>query len=472
MTSLNSLFSIARDGLQAQSAGVTVTGQNITNVNTPGYVRRGVLMQPRQYGGVNVTGVSRSFQRTSHGRLVEEHGRHGAAQVRASALAAVESIVAPGVPTIGDRVNSFFQSLDTLSGAPADRTARLDVLQRTTALAQQISGTAADLSLQRSDLFSQATGITTEVNDRLTRIASLNLAIARATGEGDAATDLRDTRDQLVLEVGDRLGARAVEDANGQVTLFAAGTALVEGGHASTLSVSLDAANNLLFQVQQTGGASTNVTSFVTQGSLGGLREVRDTDIVQVQTNLDQFAFDLATAVNGVHSAGFGLDGVTGRPLFTTTATAVGAARALTVNAAVAGQPDRLAAATLASDLPGGNGTAHSTEPSEDCTTENWSARPTNTYARLLCAAAPTPTTPIARDPAVGVDALATSSVTDSSSATACGPRPRAPPARPGPLPLAMGHSTATGHGAVAPGAHTHPTGHACAHTDAPVAAS
>lgn len=358
MTSLNSLFSIARDGLQAQSAGVTVTGQNITNVNTPGYVRRGVLMQPRQYGGVNVTGVSRSFQRTSHGRLVEEHGRHGAAQVRASALAAVESIVAPGVPSIGDRVNSFFQSLDTLSGAPADRTARLDVLQRTTALAQQISGTAADLSLQRSDLFTQATGITTEVNDRLTRIASLNLAIARATGEGDAATDLRDTRDQLVLEVGDRLGARAVEDEKGQVTLFAAGTALVEGGHASTLSVSLDPANNLLFQVQQTGGASTNVTSFVTQGSLGGLREVRDTDIVQVQTNLDQFAFDLATAVNGVHSAGFGLDGVTGRPLFTTTATAVGAARALTINAAVAGQPDRLAAATLASDLPGGNGTA------------------------------------------------------------------------------------------------------------------
>lgn len=358
MTSLNSLFSIARDGLQAQSAGVTVTGQNITNVNTPGYVRRGVLMQPRQYGGVNVTGVSRSFQRTSHGRLVEEHGRHGAAQLRASALSAVESIVAPGVPTIGDRVNSFFQSLDTLSGAPADTTARLDVLQRSTALAQQISGTASDLSLQRSDLFTQATGITTEVNDRLTRIASLNLAIARATGEGDAATDLRDTRDQLVLEVGDRLGARAVEDAKGQVTLFAAGTVLVEGGHASTLSVSLDPANNLLFQVQQTGGASTNVTSFVTQGSLGGLREVRDTDIVQVQTNLDQFAFDLATAVNGVHSAGFGLDGVTGRPLFTTSATAVGAARALTVNAAVAGQPDRLAAATLASDLPGGNGTA------------------------------------------------------------------------------------------------------------------
>ena len=358
MTSLNSLFSIARDGLQAQSAGVTVTGQNITNVNTPGYVRRGVLMQPRQYGGVNVTGVSRSFQRTSHGRLVEEHGRHGAAQLRASALSAVESIVAPGVPTIGDRVNSFFQSLDTLSGAPADTTARLDVLQRSTALAQQISGTASDLSLQRSDLFTQATGITTEVNDRLTRIASLNLAIARATGEGDAATDLRDTRDQLVLEVGDRLGARAVEDAKGQVTLFAAGTVLVEGGHASTLSVSLDPANNLLFQVQQTGGAATNVTSFVTQGSLGGLREVRDTDIVQVQTNLDQFAFDLATAVNGVHSAGFGLDGVTGRPLFTTSATAVGAARALTVNAAVAGQPDRLAAATLASDLPGGNGTA------------------------------------------------------------------------------------------------------------------
>ena len=40
MGSLTQLLYTARDSLAAQSYGLNVTGQNITNVNTPGYVRR------------------------------------------------------------------------------------------------------------------------------------------------------------------------------------------------------------------------------------------------------------------------------------------------------------------------------------------------------------------------------------------------------------------------------------------------
>lgn len=360
MSSLFSLLSVARDGMQAQSAGVSVTGQNISNVNTPGYVRRGLHLSARPLGrgnegGVAITGISRSFNRFAHGRVVEEHGRRGAAAARSEALAATEATVSPGSRSVADQVDSFFQAFDTLSSAPSDTSARLGVLQQATNLSQQVASTANDLSVQRDGLFTQATGVAGEVNDRLSRIATLNRSIAEATALGDAGADLRDQRDQLVQEVGDRLGARAVEDATGQVTLFSAGTVLVEGGNASSVSVSLDAANNLRLQVQQPGGSTTDATTAMTQGTLGGLREARDVDIPNTQRALDQFAFDLSTAVNTAHSAGFGLDGASGRNLFVAPAVVVGAARAMAVDPALVGQPERVAAAALAADLPGGS---------------------------------------------------------------------------------------------------------------------
>lgn len=358
--SLFSLLNIARDGIQVHSTGVSVTGQNITNVNTPGYVQRGAVLvtRPNDQGGVSVTTVARSFDRRTHARSVEEHGRRGAADARSNALASVEAILAPSSTTIADRTNAFFRSLDTLTASPADPSARQTVLQQASNLAQQISDTANDLQTQRGDLFNRARGVATEVNERLVRIASLNGAIADATNRGDPGNDLRDQRDQLVQEVGDRVGARAVEDEFGRVTLFAAGGVLVDADRAASLGVDLDPGGNLRVQVQRPGAAAIDVTSAVTQGSLGGIREARDADIPRVSAALDSFAFDFATAVNTVHSSGVGLDGTAGRPLFATTATATGAARALTVDPALVGRPERLAAATRAAGLPGDNSVA------------------------------------------------------------------------------------------------------------------
>jgi len=358
--SLFSLLGVARDGLQAQSAAVAVTGQNITNVNTPGYVRRSAVLatRPASQGGVEVVTTARSFDRMTYGRAVEEHGRRGAADARADALASTESVVAPGSPDIADRANAFFQSLNTWSGAPADTAARLDVLRRASDLTRQVSGTANDLESLRGDLYTRARGAAGEVNERLGRIATLNTAIAEATGRGDAGADLRDERDRIVQEVGDRVGARAVEDASGRVTLFAAGAALVEGGRAAALGVDLDAVGNLRVQVQRAGDPAVDVTASTTQGALGGLREARDADVPRAAAELDRFAFDLAAAVNAAHTAGAGLDRTSGRALFTATATATGAARALAIDPALNGHPERLAAASAAADLPGGNAVA------------------------------------------------------------------------------------------------------------------
>ena len=364
MGSLFALLGTMQDALAAQQAGLDVTGQNITNVNTPGYVKRTAVLETRAVppgtdGGVDVAAIQRAYDAFTYAQVLVSHGQKAAADARSSGLGEAQAIVAPqGGGSIGDALNAFFTSLTTLSAQPGDPSARSAVLGKASALAQSVSTTAGGLAQVQGSLLSQAQGVAAEVNQDLSQIASLNSQISQAQAAGDNAPDLRDKRDALVSDVADRIGAKVVPDPSGSLTLFAAGAALVSGGNASSIGVSLDAAGAMKFTATSPGGAPIDVTSGVVSGTLGGLRETRDVDVAGTAAQLDQFAYAFTNAVNAVHASGYGLDGVSGRPLFAAHGQVAGAAAAMAVDPSVAGNPSAIAAAANAQDLPGGNDVA------------------------------------------------------------------------------------------------------------------
>jgi flagellar hook-associated protein 1 FlgK len=364
MSSLFSLLGTMGNALSAQQEGLSVTGQNVSNVNTPGYVQRSAILQanavsPGSDGGVTVAGVKRAFDSFTNSQVLVQQGLSSAASARSEALNEAQNVVAPtGGSSIGDQLTSFFSSVQALSASPGDASARSAVLQRADQLAQSFSSAATGLQQQQAGLFTQSQGLVTQVDTDLGKIAQLNSQIAQAHAGGDDAPDLRDQRDSLVNDVATQMGASVVEDPSGSVTLFAGGTALVSGDKASTLDVSLEPSGAMKFTVQNSGGAPNDITSGVTTGALGGLREARDVDIAQSASNIDQLAYDVSTSVNAVHQAGYGLDGTSGRPLFTPPTQVAGAAAAMKVDPSVEGQPNNVAASSSASDLPGGNGAA------------------------------------------------------------------------------------------------------------------
>jgi|CZKU01.1.fsa_nt_gi flagellar hook-associated protein 1 FlgK len=363
MSSLLGLLNIAGSGLAAQTAAIDATGQNVANVNTPGYSRVTANLETTATGDtfsgtVQANGVVRSYNQFTYGNLLSEQGKGGAADARSQALNQVQSVMAPGSGTIADSVNAFFTSATTLGGSPSDPSARAVMLQSATTLAQSISGTAAGLSSERSSLLTQAQGVATDLNGELSQIAKLNGQIASATAQGSQPTDLQDRRDALVSKVSTQIGAQAIQDSKGNYTLLSSGVALVTGNQASAVSVGVDASGKMQVAANQPGGATIDITANTNAGSLGGLREARDTDLAAASSQLDQFASNLATAVNAVQSSGYGLDGVTGRNLFTQPATVAGAAASFAVDPQVVGNPQFLAASSTAAGLPGGNDVA------------------------------------------------------------------------------------------------------------------
>jgi flagellar hook-associated protein 1 FlgK len=365
MGSLTQLLYTARDALAAQSYGLGVTGQNITNVNTPGYVRREALLETRALGtattgSVNVAGLRRATDIYIERRELSSRGSAAAAAEHDKQLAGVEALFNDlSVTGLGASLDGLFSSFSALASNPNDPTSRAVVLGAADAFATRANAMGDALSDAKNELLKQAQATVEDINSRAASISQLNRRIQAAEAQGEDAADLKDQRNNLLLDLSTLIDIRTIPDDRGSLIVQAAGSALVEGVDFRPLSVDLAADGSLrLLSARDATSNGTEVTQFLTGGKLAGIKEARDVDVFDVAKKLDQLVFDVASAINTQHAAGYGQDGVTGRALFDIFATPEGAARGVRLGAGVAGNPAAVAAAADATSVPGGSGNA------------------------------------------------------------------------------------------------------------------
>jgi flagellar hook-associated protein 1 FlgK len=103
------------------------------------------------------------------------------------------------------------------------------------------------------------------------------------------------------------------------------------------------------------GGESLDATSLFSQGKIGSLLNLRDSQLPSMIDRLDQLAKTLVDQVNAQHALGFDLTGTAGGDFFTPIMATAGAAANVQVDSAIAADPRRIAAATAADTVPGDN---------------------------------------------------------------------------------------------------------------------
>ena len=357
---LTSVLGIGANGLAAASHGTTVTSQNITNAATKGYTRRLTDLESiplSEGGGVRSKASTRVQDAFLERRSLASHAFSGETEARVRTLSVLDSVLSEDSGNIGAALDAFESALADLSAYPGERGARQVVLARATQLSQAFSRTADALTATRVDANGEITDTINGVNGKLTQIGALGSKIAATKAAGGDAGDLQDRRDQLVRDVASAIPVTVLHEDDGQITLLLAGSrALVSAdGSVTKLAANLDPTSGDVRIYRTTAGAQEDITGLISSGRVGGLVSARDGALAQARTELDQLAFDISTAYNAVHSAGFGLDGATARNLFTPPSAVLGAAGAMRVSTDVADQPDWLAAATSAASVPGDN---------------------------------------------------------------------------------------------------------------------
>ncbi len=352
----------AKEGMAAGQAGLSVTGQNVANVNTDGYTRRHLVLTPRPGqpfgGGVEIDGVKRYTDEFANLRLISEETLLGNAEARSEILTHVSDLFNDLDDTaLGSAIDDFFGAIRVLESTPTDATARQEVLARGEELANTFNRISADIESVRQNADDLLRSSVAEINIRTETIAHLNQEIGLGLVQGVDVSDLLDQRDQLVREIAEHVDISVLEDSKQQITLMLeGGVPLVDGQNQSLLQVPGSAApGSATIEYVAINGQVSDITSIIEGGSMGGVIDVRDNLLPSYTADLDQLAYDFATEFNTQHAAGVGLDGVGARNFFTNLGAVAGSAGLIALNAAVDGIPEAVAAAQNLAGLPGDN---------------------------------------------------------------------------------------------------------------------
>src|SRR5579884_31076 len=354
-------LNIAARALTVDQAALGVIGNNIANVNTPGYTRQVPVLSAASEqgggtfhldGGVLLQSVQQILDPFVAQRLLA--ATTDAAQKNAVATqltALVSQLDDLGDSSLTTLLGNFFAAASAVANQPQDTAARQGLLGAASALANELNRRSALVAQLQQHVDDQIVGDATQANDDLAQIAQLNADIARETAQGGQANGLRDQRRQVLADLAQKIGITTQEDpTTGEVTVAStAGPVLVAGGTVvNGIATQADPSNpntlggNTLLQTPS--GALVDVPAVFASGEIGGLLEVRDNNLLTASQNLDALASALATAVNAVQTQAGAVDlngnPTTGVPLFSgTTASTLAVADPSKIAAALSNQP-------------------------------------------------------------------------------------------------------------------------------------
>ena len=212
-------YTQARLGIYAAQAGLSVTGNNIANINTHGYTRQ-KLDQTSFYAGgsdryysstdmrvgngVLCTGVSQLRDPYLDIRFRNQNANVGAMDAKLAGLENIQRIideVGEGKDDFGiisAQLSDFFKQLQQLSDQPGQQEYDVQVRSSAEALVKQFNSYAAQLQEVQKNADKAFRQDVDVINNILTNIRDLNSTIRKAEIHGDGALELRDQRNILI----------------------------------------------------------------------------------------------------------------------------------------------------------------------------------------------------------------------------------------------------------------------------------
>lgn len=339
MAGLFSMLGSAARALDAHRGGLAVAGQNIANLNTEGYARRTIQLAEDRLGSVEILGIRARRDALLDARLRQELPAEAREAAMADALGVVEASLGTAGSSLDARLTALFDAFSALAGDPASVVARDNVVARGRQLAREFAEMSARFETTQREADTGVRAGVAELNALAERVSSLNGAIATANGAN--VDGLVDERTLVLRQMAEIADVQVMARGDGAVDVAVGpGQPLVVGSR--TFAVEIVDAPPLGFAHVSAGGV--DITGAMERGRIGGLLAVRDAIVPSYRTALDELAYGVAQQVNVVHQAGYGLGGTTGQAFFAPLGAVAGAAAAIAVDPAVAGDSSRVAA--------------------------------------------------------------------------------------------------------------------------------
>ncbi|HEY4723547.1 MAG TPA: flagellar hook-associated protein FlgK, partial [Anaerolineae bacterium] len=299
-------------GLRATQAGLSLVASNVANAQTPGYVRKSLIIESsgsnEVSNGVRVLGVQRELDEFMQRQFRVESSGGAYADLRADFLQRLQQIYGePGSESALESVfNKFTSAVQSLITSPDLVAARSIVLSSAQVLAQNLNKITTDIQALRADAESGLANAVATANNAIEKIAAINYQLAGLNTRSAADASLMDERDNYINQLTELMDIRVVISEHGQVDILtnsgiqlvgAGGTVLAfnaQGTVTPATNWDIDPLKRTLGTLGLvTGGGETMdliINNSIRSGKIAAYLDMRDNVLVQAQDQLDALA--------------------------------------------------------------------------------------------------------------------------------------------------------------------------------------
>lgn len=321
------LLNIGLSGLSAAKTNLSVTGHNISNINTPGYTRQDTVQATRtpQFSGAgyigsgtSLTDIRRSYNEFLTTQLRSSTALNSDVKAYKSQIDQLDGLLAGATTGVTPSLQALFSAMQTAAEDPANIPARQLVLAEAEGLTRRFNNIYDNITSQNSFINKQLVTTTDQINRLAQTVGSLNAAISSAGTNGQQPNDLLDARDEAVRQLSTYIGVTVVvQDDNSFNLSIGSGQPLVVGGTVNQLQAVPGRGDPNKFEIDFISGNSRqNITGSISGGEVGGLLRYREEVLDPTVNALGRLALSINSEINSQLGQGLDLKGQVGADLF------------------------------------------------------------------------------------------------------------------------------------------------------------
>ena len=315
------ILNIGTQALRSNQSALSVVGQNIANVNTPGYSRqRPEFSALEGIGGVEIEKISRIADQFLTQQIYSDSATYNRAQTFERLYNQLDNLLASDVTSISIAMDSYFGALQTVVDDPISLPGRELFLAEADSLVKRFNDLGANLDRQNRTVNGELESSIDQVNAIAENIANLNDKLRIASAAGVEINELLDKRESELERLSEYVDFTTVEQRGSNVVdvFIGQGEPLIIGQSANRLVATTDLNDPDRINVALQTGTRSNidVTDRISSGKIGGLIDYRKSSLDRVRDEIGIIALTFSDTMNQQHQKGMDLDGELGGLVF------------------------------------------------------------------------------------------------------------------------------------------------------------
>lgn len=324
------LLNIGTSALLSLQKAISTTGNNISNVNTPGYSRQRVNFDtlPSQFtggsyigSGVEVDSVERFYDEFLASEVRSRTSAQAEFQTYYELSSRMDNLLADPAVGLAPVLDSFFGAVQDVANNPGSLPERQVLVGQAQVLADRFHYLDDNFRDIDAELNGRIAATVTDINALSESIADMNKQVVQATARaaGQPPNDLLDARDQLIQDLSEKISVTTVQQSDGSINVMIGnGQPLVVGYTAEQLQTAPNPSDGtqLIVGAANAAGNISDLSRFLGGGELGAVLDFREQTLEPARNQLGLLATGVAATFNEQHQLGMDLNGQPGGDFF------------------------------------------------------------------------------------------------------------------------------------------------------------